>query len=98
MSYNFREYDQNQLFLMPPSVREWVKEDSLVCFLSEVIDEMDARGRLDAFYAPYREDGWGAPAFHPAMMLKVVLYAYTNGVTSSRRITTGRRWWSAAAR
>ena len=86
MSYNFREYDQDQLFLMPPSVQEWVKEDSLARFLSEVIDGMNARGRLDAFYAPYRVDGWGAPAFHPVMMLKVVLYAYTNGVTSSRRI------------
>jgi transposase len=86
MSYNFRDYDQEQLFLMPPSVQEWVKEDSLARFLSEVIDGMDARGRLDAFYAPYRVDGWGAPAFHPVMMLKVVLYAYTNGVTSSRRI------------
>lgn len=86
MSYNFRDYDQDQLFLMPPSVQEWVKEDSLARFLSEVIDGMDARGRLDAFYAPYRVDGWGAPAFHPVMMLKVLLYAYTNGITSSRRI------------
>jgi transposase len=86
MSFNFRDYDQDQLFLMPPSVQEWVKEDSLARFLSEVVDGMDARGRLDAFYAPYRVDGWGAPAFHPVMMLKVVLYAYTNGVTSSRRI------------
>lgn len=86
MSHNFRDYDQDQLFLMPPSVQEWVKEDSLARFLSEVVDGMDARGRLDAFYAPYRVDGWGAPAFHPVMMLKVLLYAYTNGVTSSRRI------------
>lgn len=86
MSYNFREYDQDQLFLMPPAMQEWVKEDSLARFLSEIIDGMDARGRLDAFYAPYRVDGWGAAAFHPVMMLKVLLYAYTNGVTSSRRI------------
>lgn len=86
MSHNFRDYDQAQLFLMPPSVQEWVKKDSLARFLSEAVDGMDARGRLDAFYAPYRVDGWGAPAFHPVMMLKVLLYAYTNGVTSSRRI------------
>ena len=86
MSYNFREYDQAQLFLMPPSVQEWVKEDSMARFLSEIVDELDARGRLASFYAPYRADGWGAAAFHPAMMVKVLLYAYTNGVTSSRRI------------
>lgn len=86
MSYNFLEYDQNQLLLMPPSVQEWVREDSLARFLSEIIDELDSHGRLHTFYAPYRVDGWGAPAFHPVMMLKVLLYAYTNGVTSSRRI------------
>jgi transposase len=86
MSYNFREYDQDQLLLMPPSIQEWVREDSLPRFLSEVVNEMDARGRLAGFYAPYRVDGWGAAAFHPVMMLKVLLYAYTNGVTSSRRI------------
>lgn len=86
MSYNFREYDQDQLLLMPPSVREWVKEDSMACFLSEIVDGFDARGRLASFYAVYRGDGWGAPAFHPVLMLKVLLYAYTNGITSSRRI------------
>jgi transposase len=63
-----------------------VKDDSLARFLSEVIDGMEAGGRLARFYAPYRVDGWGAPAFHPVMMLKVLLYEYTNGVTSSRRI------------
>ena len=86
MSYNFREYNQDQLFLMPPSIQEWVQEDSLARFLSEILDELDARGRLEAFYAPYRVDGWGASAFNPVMMLKVLLYAYTHGMTSSRRI------------
>jgi transposase len=86
MSYNFREYDQDQLFLMAPSVKEWMKEDSMACFLSDLVDGFDARGRLASFYAAYRSDGWGAPAFHPAMMVKVLLYAYTNGITSSRRI------------
>lgn len=86
MSYNFREYDQNQLFLMPPSVQEWVKDDSMARFVSEVLDELHSRGRLAGFYAPYRADGWGGSAFHPVMMVKVLLYAYTNGVTSSRRI------------
>ncbi len=86
MSYNFRVYDQDQMLLMPPSVKEWVKEDSMACFLSEIVDGFDARGRLESFYAPYRSDGWGAPAFHPVMMVKVLLYAYTNGIMSSRRI------------
>ena len=87
MSYNFRPYAQDQLFLMPPSVQEWVQKDSLVCFLSDVVDELDAAGRLADFYARYRTDGWGASAFHPVMMVKVLLYGYTNGVTSSRRLS-----------
>jgi transposase len=86
MSYNFLPYAQDQLFLMPPSMQEWVKKDSMVCFLSDVIDQFDAGGRLASFYARYRADGWGAPAFHPAMMVKVLLYGYTNGITSSRRL------------
>jgi transposase len=88
MSHNFRPYAQDQLFLMPPSVQEWVKKDSMVCFLSDVLDQFDAGGRLAAFYAKYRADGWGASAFHPLMMVKVLLYGYTNGITSSRRLAS----------
>lgn len=86
MSYNFLPYAQDQLFLMPPSVQEWVRKDSMVCFLSELVDRLDERGRLESFYARYRVDGWGAPAYHPVMMVKVLLYGYTSGVTSSRRL------------
>lgn len=87
MSYNFLPYAQDQLYLMPPSVQEWVKKDSLVCFLSDVVDQLDERGRLGSFYARYRADGWGAPAYHPVMMVKVLLYGYSSGVTSSRRLS-----------
>jgi transposase len=87
MSYNFLPYAQDQLFLMPPSVQEWVKKDSLVCFLSDVVDKLDERGRLEGFYARYRMDGWGAPAYHPVMMVKVLLYGYSSGITSSRRLS-----------
>jgi transposase len=44
------------------------------------------RRKTGAFYARYRTDGWGAPAFHPVMMVKVLLFGYTNGTTSSRRL------------
>jgi transposase len=88
MSFNFRPYAQDQLFLMPPSVQEWVQKDSLVCFLADAVDQLDAAGRLGGFYARYRSDGWGASAFHPVMMVKVLLYGYTNGVTSSRRLSS----------
>lgn len=86
MSYHFRPYEQDQMYLMPPSVQDWVREDSLARFVSEVVDELAAKGRLAGFYASYREDGWGAAAYHPVMMVKVLLYAYSTGVASSRKI------------
>ena len=86
MSYNFLPYEQDQLLLMPPSLTEWVSEDSLARFVSELVDEMHARGELAAFFAAYRADGWGRAAYHPCLMLKVLLYGYAVGVRSSRRL------------
>ncbi len=86
MSYHFLPYEQDQMYLMPPSVQEWVREDSLARFVSDVVDQLGAKGRLAGFYAQYREDGWGAAAYHPVMMVKVLLYAYSTGVASSRKI------------
>jgi transposase len=86
MSYHFLPYEQDQMYLMPPSVQEWVREDSLARFISDVVDQLAERGRLAEFYARYREDGWGAAAYHPVMMVKVLLYAYSTGTVSSRKI------------
>jgi transposase len=86
LSYNFLPYEQDQLFLMPPALSDWVKEGSLARFVSDLVDGLDADGELAAFYASYRSDGWGRAAYHPCMMLKVLLYSYCVGVRSSRRI------------
>lgn len=86
MSHHFHAYTQDQLFLMPPSVREWVREDSVARFVSEVVDGLEEAGRLSGFYARYREDGRGAAAYHPVMMVKVLVYAYSLGMSSSRKI------------
>ena len=86
MGYNFRSYDQEQMYLVPPSVAEWVKEGSLARFVSEAMDELDHEGKLDSFYRKYRADGWGQAAYHPLMMIKVLLYGYCLGLTSSRKI------------
>lgn len=86
MSYNFLPYSQDQLLLMPPSLTEWVKEDSLARFVSDLVDHLHAEGELATFFKGYREDGWGRAAYHPCMMLKVLLYCYVIGVRSSRRI------------
>lgn len=77
----FRPYDQDTLLLMPPSVRDWVDPDSLPAFISDLVDDLD----LAPFLAAHDEPR-GMPPYHPAMMLKVLLYGYAVGVRSSRKL------------
>ena len=82
MAFNFVACDRDQELLLPPSLREWVAEDHLVWFVLDAVDAID----LDAFYAEYRDDGWGRAAFDPMMMVALLLYAYAVGERSSRQI------------
>jgi transposase len=82
MPRNFIECDRDQELLLPPSMREWLPEDHLAWFVTDAVEEMD----LSAFYAAYREDGWGRAAFEPRMMVALLLYAYAVGERSSRGI------------
>ncbi len=82
MAFNFLPCDRDQPYLLPPSLKDWLPEDHLAWFLLDAVKEMDLR----SFYVGYREDGWGAPAFEPAMMVTLLLYAYCIGERSSRRI------------
>jgi transposase len=77
----FRPYDQDTLLLMPPSVRDWVDPGSLPAFISDLVDQLDLRPFLAAHDEPR-----GMPPYHPALMLKVLLYGYATGVTSSRKL------------
>lgn len=86
MSYHFLPYAQDQMYLMPPAISDWVAEDSLARFVSELLEELDREAALAAFYDQYREDGWGSAAYHPLMMVKVLVYGYSIGITSSRRL------------
>ena len=78
----FRRYDPDQSFLMPPSLDDWLPQDHTARFISDVVDEMLD---LSAVYDSYVEAS-GAPPYDPSMMLKVLLYAYSTGVTSSREM------------
>jgi transposase len=82
MGQNFVVGDRDQAFLMPPDVRDWVEPGHLAWFVVDAVDEMD----LAAFYGRYRRDGWGRPAYDPAVMVAVVLYAYCSGIRSARAI------------
>ena len=82
MPQNFIAVDRDQVFLLPPSLRDWVAADHLVWTVLESVEEMD----LSAILAVYRPDGHGRPAYHPAMMTALLLYAYSQGNRSSRGI------------
>lgn len=82
MSANVREADRGQLWLMPPSLVDWLPEDHLAWFVLDVVAELD----LSVFYANLRDDGRGGASYDPAVMLAVLIYAYCVGERSSRRI------------
>ena len=82
MAINLREVERDQLWLMPPSVRDWLPEGHLAWFVLDVVAELD----VSEFYAPYRGDGRGGAVYDPALMLAVLIYAYCVGEHSSRRI------------
>ncbi len=82
MPPNFIACGRDQEFLLPPSLLDWVPEDHLVWSILSAVEELD----LSAFYADYRADGHGRPAYDPAMMVALLLYAYAKGNRSSRGI------------
>jgi transposase len=82
MAQNFIVCNREQELLLPPSLREWLPEQHLAWFVLDAVAEMD----LMAFYANYRDDGWGRAAHDPAMMVALFVYAYAIGVRSSRAI------------
>ena len=82
MGKTYRPYLPEQDLLLPPSLRDWLPEGHLAYFVSDLIDAMDL-GEIEAYYE--REDR-GYPAYHPRMMVKVLVYGYCVGVFSSRRL------------
>jgi transposase len=77
---SFYEYSPEQGYLLPPSVRELLGEEHLCFFIHRAVEKLD----LAVFVKEYSEEGH--PAYHPALQVKVWLYAYALGVTSSRRL------------
>lgn len=94
MANRFKQYSLDQQFLLPPSFKDWLPEGDLAYFIIDVVDELDlndiyryyqekkdSQGKLVGIKAPS-----GQPAYHPKIMVALLLYAYCNGVCSSRRI------------
>src|SRR5712691_3070596 len=82
MAKTYRPYVPEQDLLLPPSLREWLPEDHLAYFVSDLIDHLD----LSAITAVYEDEERGYPPYHPVMLTKVLVYGYCVGVFSSRRI------------
>ncbi len=82
MSKTFRAWEVEQTWLLPPSVLDLVPKDHVAHFVREVV-RSDLN--LDAIHAAYTE-ARGQPPYHPAMMTALLLYGYSRGVYSSRRI------------
>ncbi|MGH9120387.1 MAG: transposase [Acidimicrobiales bacterium] len=87
MAYGYKSPNRDQLYLLPPSIADWLPGDHLVWLVLDVVSMMD----LSAFHARHRNDGAGRAAYDPAMMLALLLYAYCVGLRSSRRIARACR-------
>jgi transposase len=82
VAYFYAGPQRDQLFLMPVCMRDWLEEGHLAWFLIDVVGELDTR----ALHARHPNDGVGRPAYDPEMMCALLLYAYSTGLRSSRRI------------
>src|SRR6266568_4399945 len=82
MPKGYRAYLPNQDLLLPPSLREWLAEEHLVYFVSDVVDQLD----LSAMHAVYEKEKRGQPPYDPRLMTKLLVYGYCTGVFGSRRI------------
>ena len=82
MSKTYLPYDPDQQLLLPQALQEWLPEDHLAYFISDIVDQLD----LSEIMARYEQERRGGPPYHPLLMVKVLLYGYCVGVASSRRM------------
>jgi transposase len=81
MAKTFRPYDLGQLLLLPPDLRQWLPDDHLAHYVSDIVEQLDLGAILNSY-----EEGRGQPPYHPQMMVKLLIYGYCVGKMSSRKI------------
>jgi transposase len=87
MSKTFRPWQVEQAWLLPPSVRDLVPADDPAHFIRDLVrEQLDLTAILDTY-----DEERGYPPYHPTMMTALLLYAYTQGVYSSRKIARAAR-------
>ena len=77
---NFRSIQRDMDFLFPPSMNDWLPEQHLARFIVEIIEQLDLREMERAYGRS------GSAAFHPALLLSILIYGYATGVFSSRKL------------
>jgi transposase len=83
MEPRFKDTDRHSLFLMPPSLEDWVPEDHLARFVVDIVSRLDLSAIRDSYA------GRGSDAYPPSMMTALLFYSYATGVFSSRKIEQG---------
>jgi transposase len=81
----FKSYSVGQISMLPPSLEELIPAEHLVRVVNKMVDQIDLRPILQKY------KGGGASSYHPRMMLKVLIYAYSEKTYSSRRIAKALR-------
>jgi len=84
---HFKHYSYDQTKLIPVDFRNQLQPGTFEFALNQLVDEMD----LSIFTGRFCNDDTGAPAYDPAILLKIVLFAYSRGITSSREISRACR-------
>lgn len=82
MAKTFRSYLPEQNLLLPASLREWLPDNHLSYFVSDIVDQLN----LSAIESVYEAEERGQPPYHPRMMTKILIYGYCVGVFSSRKV------------
>ena len=79
---NVREYNQRQTLLFPPQLKDFLPDDHPAMIINDIVETLD----LSCLYRKIPSEG--NPSYHPKLMLKILVYAYANGIFSSRKIQT----------
>ena len=80
MKVTFVDVDRDTLYLLPPSIQEWLPEKHLARFVVEIVEQID----LQSLKASYR--GSGSQPYNPEMLVALLFYGYATGVFSSRKL------------
>lgn len=80
MKAKFVEVDRKTLYLLPPSIQDWLSEGHLARFVVEIVEQLDLRTLKESYV------GSGSKPYNPEMLVALIFYGYATGVFSSRKL------------